>query len=294
MPRGWRRHPRRRCRRSDVIPPPGCGIRCQLPGCRVRLRPSDSHSGQTQPWKTGAHGNTLNSKTSARVRRAISWRRCRCSEPRLVVDLGCGPGNSTELLVERYPQSEIVGLDSSPDMLRKARERLPKLKFVEADIATWSPEPDTDLLFSNAVMQWLPDHTAVLRRLLEALKPGGGAGGADAGQHPRAGAPLPRRGRTQRAVAGPSGSEGRAAARSADGRGILRPAHAGLFAHRHLAHRLRSRNGVAAGHRRVVQGLLAAAVSVAARRGRAREISRRLRREDCRRLQAAQSTARCC
>lgn len=94
-------------------------------------------------------------------------------EPRLVVDLGCGPGNSTELLVERYPQSEIVGLDSSPDMLRKARERLPKLKFVEADIATWSPGPDTDLLFSNAVMQWLPDHTAVLRRLLEALKPGG-------------------------------------------------------------------------------------------------------------------------
>ncbi len=94
-------------------------------------------------------------------------------EPRLVVDLGCGPGNSTELLVERYPHSEIVGLDSSPDMLRKARERLAKLKFVEADIATWSPEPDTDLLFSNAVMQWLPDHTAVLRRLLEALKPGG-------------------------------------------------------------------------------------------------------------------------
>jgi trans-aconitate 2-methyltransferase len=94
-------------------------------------------------------------------------------QPRLVVDLGCGPGNSTELLVERYPQSEIVGMDSSPDMLRKARERLSKLKFVEADIATWSPDPGTDLLFSNAVMQWLPDHTTVLRRLLEALKPGG-------------------------------------------------------------------------------------------------------------------------
>jgi trans-aconitate 2-methyltransferase len=93
--------------------------------------------------------------------------------PRLAVDLGCGPGNSTELIVERYPQSDIIGLDSSPDMLRKARERLPKLKFVEADIATWSPEPQTDLLFSNAVMQWLPDHTAVLRRLLESLSPGG-------------------------------------------------------------------------------------------------------------------------
>jgi trans-aconitate 2-methyltransferase len=93
--------------------------------------------------------------------------------PRLVVDLGCGPGNSTELLVARYPHSEVVGLDSSPDMLRKARERLPNLKFVEADIAAWSPEPHTDLLFSNAVMQWLPGHATVLRRLLEALSPGG-------------------------------------------------------------------------------------------------------------------------
>ena len=94
-------------------------------------------------------------------------------KPRRVVDLGCGPGNSTELLVERYPHAEVIGLDSSPDMLRKARERLPKHTFIEADIATWSPEPDTDLLFSNAVMQWLPDHATVLRRLLEALSPGG-------------------------------------------------------------------------------------------------------------------------
>src|SRR6201993_3884353 len=94
-------------------------------------------------------------------------------KPRLIVDLGCGPGNSTELLVARYPQSEVIGLDSSPDMLRKARDRLPQHKFIEADIATWSPEPGTDLLFSNAVMQWLPDHTSVLRRLLAALEPGG-------------------------------------------------------------------------------------------------------------------------
>ena len=93
--------------------------------------------------------------------------------PRLVVDLGCGPGNSTELLVARYPQSEVIGLDSSPDMLRKARERLPQLAFIAADIAAWSPQPQTDLLFSNAVMQWLPNHAAVLRRLLEALAPGG-------------------------------------------------------------------------------------------------------------------------
>jgi trans-aconitate 2-methyltransferase len=90
-------------------------------------------------------------------------------KPRVVVDLGCGPGNSTELLVERFPQSEVIGLDSSPDMLRKARERLPNCKFVQDDIATWTPDPRTDLIFGNAVMQWLPDHPAIMRRLLQAL-----------------------------------------------------------------------------------------------------------------------------
>ncbi|MGO9699004.1 MAG: trans-aconitate 2-methyltransferase [Xanthobacteraceae bacterium] len=93
--------------------------------------------------------------------------------PRLAVDLGCGPGNSTDLLIERFPQCEVIGLDSSPDMLRKARERLPKCKFIEADIATWVPEERTDLLFANAALQWVPDHSRVLRRLLEALPAGG-------------------------------------------------------------------------------------------------------------------------
>jgi trans-aconitate 2-methyltransferase len=93
--------------------------------------------------------------------------------PRLVVDLGCGPGNSTELLIARFTQSEVIGLDSSPDMLRQARGRLPACAFIEADIATWTPQPRTDLLFANAAFQWVPDHPQVLRRLLEALPVGG-------------------------------------------------------------------------------------------------------------------------
>jgi trans-aconitate 2-methyltransferase len=93
--------------------------------------------------------------------------------PGRVVDLGCGPGNSTELLVARYPDAEVIGVDSSPDMLRQARARLPECTFVEADLATWRPPGPTNLLFANAVFQWVPDHTAVLRRLLATLRMGG-------------------------------------------------------------------------------------------------------------------------
>ncbi len=95
------------------------------------------------------------------------------NSPRIVFDLGCGPGNSTELLVERYPQAEVAGLDSSPDMLRQARERLPGCDFLAADLAHWRPPERTDLLFANAVFQWVPDHPKVLRRLLEGLPVGG-------------------------------------------------------------------------------------------------------------------------
>jgi trans-aconitate 2-methyltransferase len=93
--------------------------------------------------------------------------------PQRIVDLGCGPGNSTELLHQRFPAAQTTGLDSSSNMLRKARERLPDCRFVEADIGSWTPEPGTDLLFGNAVFQWVPDHPAVLRRLLESLPAGG-------------------------------------------------------------------------------------------------------------------------
>jgi trans-aconitate 2-methyltransferase len=93
--------------------------------------------------------------------------------PRRVVDLGCGPGNSTELLIARYPDAEVIGLDSSPDMLNQARKRLPGRTFIEGDIARWTPPEGTDLLFANAVFQWVPDHPAVLQRLLRALPKGG-------------------------------------------------------------------------------------------------------------------------
>jgi len=94
-------------------------------------------------------------------------------QPRTVVDLGCGPSNSTELLVERYPDATVIGLDSSKDMLRQARQRLPGCAFIEADLATWTPREPIDLLFANAVFQWVPDHQMAMKRLIESLPEGG-------------------------------------------------------------------------------------------------------------------------
>jgi len=91
----------------------------------------------------------------------------------VIVDLGCGPGNSTELLIERFPEAEVVGVDRSPDMLRQARQRLPGIEFVEADLSTWTPTGHERLIFANAVFQWVPDREQVMRRLLDALPPGG-------------------------------------------------------------------------------------------------------------------------
>ncbi len=89
------------------------------------------------------------------------------------VDIGCGPGNSTELIARRYPSARILGLDNSPDMLAKARQRLPDLQFEERDIASWHPDERFDLIFANAVLQWLPDHARLLNRLISFLTEGG-------------------------------------------------------------------------------------------------------------------------
>jgi trans-aconitate 2-methyltransferase len=97
----------------------------------------------------------------------------RLADARKVVDIGCGPGNSTELLVKRWPQAAVTGIDTSADMLRQARERLPGHSFIEANVAHWVPTENTDVLFANAIFQWVPGHLKQLQRLLGALPPGG-------------------------------------------------------------------------------------------------------------------------
>lgn len=89
-----------------------------------------------------------------------------------VVDMGCGPGNSTELLAERFPGNRVVGVDLSPAMLDAASKRLPAVTFAAADAQSWMPPPDAGLVFANAIYQWVPDHMSALRRVFEALARG--------------------------------------------------------------------------------------------------------------------------
>ena len=90
-----------------------------------------------------------------------------------LIDLGCGPGNSTEVLAARYPQADISGIDSSSDMIAAARRRLPHVNFAVADLQDWQGTGPYDVILANAVLQWVAHHEALLPALIAKLAPGG-------------------------------------------------------------------------------------------------------------------------
>lgn len=88
-------------------------------------------------------------------------------------DIGCGPGNSTELLRDQYPDAIIMGMDSSPDMIAAARKRIPSIRFELDDIYTWREEGPFDLILAKAALQWVPDHDTLFPALIGKLAAGG-------------------------------------------------------------------------------------------------------------------------
>ncbi len=90
-----------------------------------------------------------------------------------VVDLGCGPGNVTAILKQRWPGAAVTGIDGSAAMLARAAEAAPDCRFVQADMADWTPELPPDVIYSNAALHWLGGHEALFPRLLGLLAPGG-------------------------------------------------------------------------------------------------------------------------
>ncbi|WP_067687662.1 trans-aconitate 2-methyltransferase [Nocardia jejuensis] len=96
--------------------------------------------------------------------------RVRAEKPRRVVDLGCGPGNLTVTLGERWPEAELEASDSSPEMVAAARSR--GIAASLGDVRTWRPSADTDVVVSNAVLQWVPGHQELLLRWAQELPAG--------------------------------------------------------------------------------------------------------------------------
>jgi len=100
--------------------------------------------------------------------------RVRAEQPTNVVDLGCGPGQLTASLPDRWPSATVVGLDSSAAMIAKAEAYAgAQVRFAVQDLRDWSPREPVDVIISNAALQWVPGHRGLLPGLVEALAPGG-------------------------------------------------------------------------------------------------------------------------
>lgn len=93
--------------------------------------------------------------------------------PALVHDVGCGIGQMTRLMASKWPDARVVGSDVSAEMLREARQRGGPVEFVRSDVRTWDPPEPPDVIYSNAVLHWVPDHDELILRLYRSLNEGG-------------------------------------------------------------------------------------------------------------------------
>ncbi|MCB0187656.1 MAG: methyltransferase domain-containing protein [Caldilineaceae bacterium] len=109
-----------------------------------------------------------------RLRPALElFERIPATDPHVIYDIGCGTGQITRLLAERWPNAQVYGLDNSPEMLTKASAEPSTVKWVEADMEQWKPAQTPDLIYSNATLQWVTDHATLFPRLVGFLRPGG-------------------------------------------------------------------------------------------------------------------------
>lgn len=93
--------------------------------------------------------------------------------PRTVYDLGCGAGQFSRLMAQRWPGAQVVGVDSSAAMLKQAGDALPNLRWLQQDLASWRAEAPADLIYSNAALHWLPGHETLFPHLMDQLTHGG-------------------------------------------------------------------------------------------------------------------------
>ncbi len=91
----------------------------------------------------------------------------------VIYDLGCGTGHLTRILADTFPSSKVTGIDSSREMLSEARREFPALNWQQADLTSWRPPAPPHLIYTNAALQWVPDHETLLPSLMNKLQPAG-------------------------------------------------------------------------------------------------------------------------
>jgi trans-aconitate 2-methyltransferase len=121
-------------------------------------------------WNPGQYLKFKNERTQPAI---DLLSRIKIKDPEKIIDLGCGPGNSTQILHERWPDAHILGIDNSREMIKKAAEDFPDRKWAVADIAGFKSEILYDLVFSNATLQWIHNHEKVLPDLFALVEKNG-------------------------------------------------------------------------------------------------------------------------
>jgi trans-aconitate 2-methyltransferase len=129
---------------------------------------------QWDPGQYGRYGDER-SRPFFELMTRVEAARADAPEPAHVVDLGCGPGNLTHALADRWPSAEVLGVDSSADMVQAAAEHaIPgRLTFIEGDLAGWRAAHPVDVIIANAAFHWVPDHVDLLAVFAAMLTPGG-------------------------------------------------------------------------------------------------------------------------
>lgn len=125
------------------------------------------------PWSPGAYLTYASERTQPFT---DLLNRAGASDPKYIVDLGCGPGNGMAALRQRWPDAQILGVDSSADMLERARQSTAGdsgIEYQHMDIRTLELERKADLIVSNAALQWIPEHRGLLPHVQRQLAPGG-------------------------------------------------------------------------------------------------------------------------
>jgi len=121
-------------------------------------------------WNPGLYLKFRNERTQASID-LVS--RINVESPGSIIDIGCGPGNSTQVLHDRWPECIVTGLDNSPSMIAKAKNDYPSQEWILGDVTDINPSVRYDIVFSNAAIQWIPDHKRLIDSMWNMVNEGG-------------------------------------------------------------------------------------------------------------------------